>query len=77
MSQARVKLINRSHEQVMAMEEENIKPRIGFRVFTFIHLVSYAGINQIRFNGIHIRDLSLLIKAPRQDMFTQAYLNTV
>jgi hypothetical protein len=32
------------------------------------HLVSYAGINQIRFNGIHIRDLSLLIEAPRQDI---------
>ncbi len=32
------------------------------------HLVSYAGINQIRFNGIHYCDLSLLIKAPRQDI---------
>ena len=32
---------------------------IQVMLLTFFHLVSYAGINQIRFNGIHFCDLSL------------------
>ena len=39
-----------------------------FDLGTLYHIVSYACTNQIRFNGIHIGDLSLLIKAPRQDI---------